>query len=199
MVVLSQHAHPRLLLVGLLSLIPAVPGLYSRVPSRAQNADRSNTSGPVVPTDVLVVDCQGNSVRGLAWDQFVLLVNGEPRPLTSFEEVSAGSLEEEAQWGRVRGMQSPAAAKGNLEGGRVIFFFLDDFHMSPGGLKRAREALSRYIDTVMGATFFPVRNRKTVKPISNIPGRPLRGFRTLRRLTSWGTRLQARSQKWPAS
>ncbi len=151
MAVRGQHVCLSVLLAGLLPLIPTVSGLYPSVPSPAQNTARSDALRPVIPTDVLVVDRQGNTVKGLARDQFVLLVNGEPQTIGFFEEVTAGSVEEEGQWARARGLPAPPAAKGSLEGGRTLFFFLDDFHLSAGGLERAREALSRYIDAAMGA------------------------------------------------
>ncbi len=151
MVVRSQRICLSLFLLGLLPLMQAAPSLDTSVRVSAQSTERSSTYRPVIPTDVLVFDRQGNPVKSLAKDQFVLLVSGEPQTIAFFEEVTAGSAEEKGQWARVQGLPVPPAAKGNLEGGRTLYFFLDDLHLSAGGLKRAREALSHYIDTAMGA------------------------------------------------
>lgn len=155
MVVRKQYMNLALLLAC--SFLPILAGsnLYSRFqgsPS-GQETGPADGSGKLVPTDVLVFDRRGSFVSDLKRDQFELLVNGKRQPIVSFEQVSAGSVDEEKQWGRVQGVQAPAspATERNPEGGRTLFFFLDNFHMSASSIKLAREGLSRFIDSTTGS------------------------------------------------
>src|ERR1700730_10446325 len=110
---------------------------------------RVNTS--LVQTDVMVFDKQGGFDDGLKREQFALKVDGKPRDISFFERMVAGSRSEEAQL---------AAARGNLAGGkpgavpldrgRTVFFFIDDLHLSPSGVKQTRMLLQRFIDHEMG-------------------------------------------------
>ena len=43
-------------------------------------------------------------------------------------------------------MSEPAAAKPATDKGRVIFFFLDDVHLGPASLMRARKALTEFVE-----------------------------------------------------
>jgi VWFA-related protein len=111
----------------------------------------------LVQTDVAVFDKQGRFVDGLRPEQFELQVNGRTQEITFFERVRAGSRSEEAQLAAAAAARAPAAgrtpepnrAAGAESAGRLIFFFVDDLHLSPASIGRARTALQRYVEHSM--------------------------------------------------
>ncbi|HYK91373.1 MAG TPA: VWA domain-containing protein [Acidobacteriota bacterium] len=111
------------------------------------------TQGVLIPTDLLVFNRQGDFIRGLKQEQFELLVEGNATPITLFEEVIAGSPEEEVSWAKIQGTEGSQlpAVRGNPDDGRTLFFFLDDLHMSPGSMKRVRDAISHFIEAGMNS------------------------------------------------
>ena len=56
--------------------------------------DVLRTNIELVQTDVMVFDKAGKFVPGLTRDQFELLIDGQLQPISSFEQVSAGTSKE---------------------------------------------------------------------------------------------------------
>src|ERR1044071_10259890 len=56
----------------------------------------------LVQTDVMVFDKQGKFVNGLKADNFELRIDGKPREIQAFEQITAGS-DEESQLAAARG------------------------------------------------------------------------------------------------
>jgi VWFA-related protein len=131
----------------------------SRPPSPAQSDDVIRINTELVQTDVMVFDRQGRFVEGLQPEEFELSLGGKPQTVSFFERVAAGSVTEAAQLAAVRGGAKAASAGKNEKPlttttaaeteGRVIFFFLDDVHLSGESLMRARKALLNYVDNRM--------------------------------------------------
>jgi VWFA-related protein len=122
-------------------------------PRPVQDIVRVNTT--LVQTDVMVFDKQGIFVDGLKRDQFVLKIDGKPREISFFEKIIAGSRNEEAQLATARGhstgtARAAALAPVPLDRGRIIYFFVDDLHLSIGSTKQVRQVLERFIDREMG-------------------------------------------------
>jgi VWFA-related protein len=112
---------------------------------------RVNTD--IVQTDVIALDKQGRFVDNLRREQFELLVDGKPQPITFFERVAAGSMSEERQLAAARGQSASQGIEGvtrPLDRGRTIFFFIDDLHMAADSLMRIRTTLLQFIDKEMG-------------------------------------------------
>lgn len=110
---------------------------------------RVNTE--LVQTDLMVLDRNGRFVEGLAPDQFQLSVDGKLRPFSFLELVHAGSAAEAAK-ARAASNINPAASAPTVasnDQGRVIFFFLDDLHLSESSLIRARKALTEFVENQM--------------------------------------------------
>lgn len=110
----------------------------------------------LVQTDVAVFDKRGRFVEDLRPEQFELQVNGRPQAVAFFERVRAGSRSEAAQlWAaRTRGLApektaGPNPPAGSEPAGRLIFFFVDDLHLSNASIGRARTALQRYVEQAM--------------------------------------------------
>ncbi|MEA2203450.1 MAG: hypothetical protein QOE77_226 [Blastocatellia bacterium] len=122
------------------------------VPKHSPSADEIvRVSTELVQTDLTVVDKRGNFVPGLRPEQFELTLDGKSQTISFFEQVSAGSAKEARQLVTARGGPANTAAAMNFaeEKGRVIFFFLDDVHLSGASLIRARKALTEFIDNQM--------------------------------------------------
>lgn len=117
--------------------------------------DVVRTTTELVQTDVMVFDKQGAFIDGLKREQFELRVDKKPRTILFFERITAGSANEEAQLAAARGGASSlsSARKGTvvpLDRGRAVFFYVDDFHLSPPSVAQTRELLLRFIDREMG-------------------------------------------------
>jgi VWFA-related protein len=143
----------RLLLAAALCLLlsaPVRPQQQAGRPAPEEEDEVVRVTTELVQTDVAVFDKQGRFVDGLRPEQFELQAGGKAQEIIFFERVTAGSRREEAQLAAARGRD--AAAPGRAAGpetperGRLIFFFLDDLHLSAASLQRAREALQRYVD-----------------------------------------------------
>lgn len=113
-------------------------------------------STELVQTDVTVFDKEGKFVEGLRPEDFELKVDGKPQQIAFFERVMAGTVDEDAQLRAARGgsarvpSQPDAGKVQPLDRGRMVFFFLDDLHLSPGSVARARKILLNYFEQEMG-------------------------------------------------
>jgi len=120
----------------------------------ADDVIRVNTE--LVQTDVTVVDKKGRVITGLKSDQFELRVDSRPQSLTFFEEVVAGSPEEEKQLkaareGKSAIVSAAPTANGESSRGQLIFFFVDDVHLAGESWSRARSLLLNFLDHKMKA------------------------------------------------
>ena len=104
----------------------------------------------LVQTDVMVFDKSGKFVKDLNADNFELRVDGKPRPIQSFEQISAGS-NEESQLAAARGATTVNLKRPvPLDRGRIVFFYVDDLHMDLAGLQATRKTITSFIDKEMG-------------------------------------------------
>ena len=152
---LSGRSLRSLWLVSLLLSLSSGAGAQTRrAAEAAQRPDEEvvRVRTELVQTDVTVLDRRGRPVEGLTREQFELRVDGRPVELSFFEGVAAGSPEEEAKLSAARGARDAAAGKLKPtttradSRGRLIFFFVDDAHLAPDSLSRARTSLLRFVD-----------------------------------------------------
>jgi VWFA-related protein len=112
---------------------------------------RVNTE--LVQTDVTVVDKKGRVITGLKPEQFELRVDSKSQSLNFFEEVIAGSPDEEKQLRAGREGKSAIVTAQNPNGesnrGQLIFFFVDDIHLAGESWARARSLLLNFLDHKM--------------------------------------------------
>ena len=104
----------------------------------------------LVQTDVMVFDKQGRFVNNLTANDFELRVDGKPRTIQAFEQITAGS-DEESQLAAARGattinLKRPVP----LDRGRIIFFYIDDFHLDLAGQVAAKKVINHFLDKEMG-------------------------------------------------
>src|SRR5256714_5597167 len=121
------------------------------LPSPTPGDDVLRISTELVQTDVMVFDKNGKFVNGLSREQFDLSIDGKPQPISSFEQVRAGTSKEVRL---LRSGTKPATAVSENAPvteslGRTIVFFIDDLHLSPDSLARTRKTLAQFIDNEM--------------------------------------------------
>lgn len=127
-------------------------------PPPTQDDDVLRITTELVQTDVTVFDKKGNFIDNLKPEDFELRVDGRPQPITFFERVKAGTVDEDAQLAAARGGASrraggDAAAGGivkPLDRGRTFVFFVDDLHLSPSNVEFVRKAIRQFITAEMG-------------------------------------------------
>src|SRR4051794_18842550 len=135
----------RLILLGALA---TAPGLGAFAQQQSDDVLRVNTE--LVQTDFMVFDKQGTFIDGLKRDQFLLKVDGKPREISFLDRLATGSRSEEAQIAAARGTKAPnAPAPLPLDRGRTVLFFVDDLHLSTGGVTYTRNLLKHFIQNQM--------------------------------------------------
>jgi VWFA-related protein len=135
-----------------LLLLTAWPATRAQTPSPTPRSrdDVVRVYTELVQTDVMVFDKNGKFVNGLTADNFELRIDGKPRPIQAFEQITAGS-DEESQLAAARGsttinLKRPVP----LDRGRIVFFYIDDMHMDLAGLVAARKVITQFLDKEMG-------------------------------------------------
>jgi VWFA-related protein len=127
-------------------------------PSKQPPDDVIRINTELVQTDVMVFDKKGNFVDGLRPEQFHLSLDGQQRKVSIFERITSGSRLEATQLAKVSAGSAsantktiPALASSNASpaSGRIVFFFVDDVHLSGESLTRARTALSHFVENQM--------------------------------------------------
>jgi VWFA-related protein len=124
-----------------------------------QNAGQEQDAGDVlridtelVQTGVTVIDKQGRFVDGLKKEDFELLVDGKPAPISFFENILAGSRREQiaraGKAGQAAAIKDAAPSPSFRR--RTIIFFIDDLHLSLDSTGRTRQMLLRFIEKEMG-------------------------------------------------
>ena len=150
-----------LLATALLFTNALLPVIHAQTPGPARPAQspddviRINTD--LVQTEVMVFDSRGRFVDGLRPDQFEVTLSGARQPVSFFERITSGSATEAIQ---ITAARRPGAdinkpkkseATRSADNGRVIFFFVDDLHLSSASLIRARKTLQSFVDNQMNA------------------------------------------------
>jgi VWFA-related protein len=140
------------LLAALSLLAPARAQQQTQPAPPPQNDEEVvRISTQLVQTDVMVFDKSGKFVDGLKPEQFELKVDGHERPISFFDRVQAGTVNEDAQLAAARGLKSESGGTVlPLDRGRTVVFFVDDLHLSPGSSSRMRKTLLRFIDEEIG-------------------------------------------------
>ena len=121
---------------------PPSPG--SKSPGSQQPTPVFRSAIEAVQMDVFVTDTQGNPVSGLTLDDFELVENGEPRPITTFEAVDIPIERTES------GVQlgEPDVLTNEDPLGRVYVFAIDD--LDGCAALRTRRFLRQFVDDFLG-------------------------------------------------
>jgi VWFA-related protein len=154
-----KPGHSQLLKLGVIAaLVCASLSAFGQDKSQRRRSDPVDdvirVATELVQSDVTVVDKQNHFVDGLDADEFELLVGGKKQPIVFFERVAAGSVAEQKQLAAARPASTLAESKDKpppapAERGRVIFFFVDDEHLTLENVTRTRQALLQFVDGEM--------------------------------------------------
>ena len=138
-----------------LATVSPISGQSQKPPQPQEQPDVVRVNTELVQTDVMVFDKKGNFVDGLRPEHFKLSLDGQTRTISIFERVTSGSRLEATQLATVSAGSTStnsknaaplASSNGSTTAGRLIFFFVDDVHLSGESLTRARTALSHFVD-----------------------------------------------------
>src|SRR5262245_29128673 len=108
---------------------------------------RVNTE--LVQTDVMVFDKKGRFVDGLKAEDFALKIDNKPQTISFFERVTSGKESAESKGNQPSAATPPPNTTTALVRGRIVIFFIDDLHLAPDSLARARQALTQFIERGM--------------------------------------------------
>lgn len=123
-------------------------------PTPVEQDDVVRISTELVQTDVTVFDKDGKFVSGLKPEEFELLIDNKPQPITYFESIVTGGRAEEARLRAAGGKKStqpaPAEGESTSDAGRTVLFFVNDMHLDPGSIARTHKTISNFIDNMLG-------------------------------------------------
>ena len=124
-----------------------------QTPSVLDQDEVVRISTELVQTDVMVFDKDGRFVNGLKQDEFELLVDGRPQPISFFESVVAGGANEKRALkaaGANNQSQPESGEDVSTDRGRTILFFINDLHLQPSSLARTHKLVNNFIDKQLG-------------------------------------------------
>ncbi|HWN11334.1 MAG TPA: VWA domain-containing protein [Pyrinomonadaceae bacterium] len=153
----SAHARLSLTLLCFVLFFSSRASAQNPAQNSQQPDDVVRVNVELVQTDVMVFDERGNFVE-VKPEQFKLRLDGAERPISLISRVTSGSKLEAAQLAAARSGNAAAisAELATVDSaplsspGRLIFFFVDDLHLSTASLARSRTALLRFVDHQMG-------------------------------------------------
>jgi VWFA-related protein len=129
---------------------PTPPPVPSPTAPQKSSDDVVRVYTELVQTDVMVFDKQGHFVDGLNQSDFEVRIDGKPRQIEAFEKITAGS-NEESQLAAARGATTVNLKRPvPLDRGRIVFFYIDDFHMDLPGVQATRKVITTFIEKQMG-------------------------------------------------
>lgn len=131
------------LTVPVLAQTPAEPEL----PKLTENVEVR-----VIDFDVVVTDRRGNFVPGLTKDDFEILENGNPKPISNFYEINDGTPKRVLA-GEIGGrIETPAPAAPTVvdeEMKRRIIIYIDNLSLAPFNRNRVFADLKNFLKTAM--------------------------------------------------
>ena len=134
----------------LLAVFAAALGAQEPDPPQKPPTFRSGTN--VVRVDVTVTDRGGNLVRTLTADDFEVLEDGTPQPITSFKLLEATGHPTDDLSLPIRSPEH-AAAEAARDDMRVFLIFWDEYHIGEFvSSLRAREQLTKFVLDSFGPT-----------------------------------------------
>lgn len=123
---------------------------------KPQAADTLRIETELVQIDIVVTDKQGKPVTDLKREDFQVLEDGKPQPVSHF---SVGTAGRQAKWlpaAKAVGKDgTPVAAspvRPVFDAGRYLVLMVDDLHLAHGNLVPAKQAMIKFMDQQVGAT-----------------------------------------------
>jgi VWFA-related protein len=101
----------------------------------AQDPPRIGVATEVVEVEAVVTDSRGNPAADLARDDFEVLEDGRPQPITHFSRRATA-----------RAARPAAAGPPPESASRRLLIAVDDLHLAPASLSRARAAVRAFLE-----------------------------------------------------
>jgi VWFA-related protein len=139
-----------------------LPLLVSPGDAASGQAGAPEARAEIVRLDVVVTDADGKLVRDLRREDFQILEDGKPQPITQFLVVSRPGSAAPVAAPAVAEVPStakpaapaepvgPAPSESPVGPGRYVAIFVDDLHIAPANLNRTKEALHRFVAEFLG-------------------------------------------------
>ena len=167
-------------MVGVVCLLLGAASISAQTKPAQEQEDVIRVNTELVQTDVMVFDKKGHFVDGLKADDFALKIDGKSHPVSFFERVTSGSPADKKNEPSTpsSSVTTPSASTpltAAASRGRVVIFFVDDFHLAPASLVRTRKALLEFIDHGMND-----KDMIAITSSSGQIGRATRAYRMLR-------------------
>jgi VWFA-related protein len=140
--------------LGSLFLLPVTGFSQTKPEPSAEDVIKFETS--LVQTDVMVFDKNGRFVDGLKPEQFQLKINNSAREIAFFEMIRSGGVtttreEQNSNAGNPDTSRPSSVSTLKTDAQRrSVIFFVDDLHLAPDSLVRARTALLDFIEHRVG-------------------------------------------------
>jgi VWFA-related protein len=105
----------------------------------------------VIDFDVVVTDKRGNFVPGLSAEDFEVLENGVPKPVTNFYEVNSGAAKAlpTEVGGNVTSPEPAPVPVNQDQMKRRIIFYIDNLSLAPFNRNRVFKQMKEFLTTVM--------------------------------------------------
>lgn len=137
------------LLAAIAIALPAVAQKKPAEPALPQLVE--NIDVRVIDFDVVVTDKRGNFVPGLTKDDFEILENNVPKPISNFYEISAGAAKSAIAsevGGRVEApAPPPAVTQEDMK--RRIIIYIDNLSLAPFNRNRVFAQMKEFLKTAM--------------------------------------------------
>jgi VWFA-related protein len=117
----------------------------AQAPSPAQKPPQFETRADVVLVDVNVIDRDGNPVHTLTADDFVLEVNGQPRPIYSAQFISSRGVESVGEAPRLAEVSTNTGATS----GRLLLFVVDENYLRAGNARSVLRTAERVMESLL--------------------------------------------------
>jgi len=107
----------------------------------------------IIDFDVVVTDRRGNFVSGLSKDDFEILENGVPKPISNFAEIDAGApkrilaTEVSGEVVEQNPAQAPAAMQEEMK--RRIIIYIDNLSLAPFNRNRVFKQMKEFLHSAM--------------------------------------------------
>lgn len=119
--------------------------------AKPQREETVRLGAQLVQLDVVVTDREGQAVRGLKCEDFLVLEDGEPQELSFFGAESYGSEDLLAAEADYRSPPKPSVLTlpASAAHGRNIALVIDNLHMNPDSVSRLKPQLIRFVEDEM--------------------------------------------------
>jgi VWFA-related protein len=135
--------------VRLYGLLPVAAATAVTLSAQQAQTPTFRTRTELVQVDVVVVDAEGNHVRGLRPEDFELRDRDTPQKIAAFDEVSHARDEEAIDFSAAPdGWRLDVASNEGIQASRLVVLVIDDLHIYRRRTDRVRELAREIIGTL---------------------------------------------------